>query len=362
MPTPHWPLSRRGLLAGIAATATVSTGPARAIAQDVRPGEDSVTTLTDAPPEPMFDTHAHIISGDPAAYPPSEAGRARPIEAYRAEDLLADMTATGVTAACAVQRFHHYGNDNSYGLDSARAHPDRLLPVIMIDALAPDAPARLRDLARRQPIGGLRFANPTRQLLDTSWMMAPPVMALWEVAAELALPVAIIFFESQLAYNLPALGFVAEMFPTLPIVIDHLGVPCGPTGYLRFLNDGKPIHRPSPPDYAIPQALKDLRRLRNIHFKLTGINLEYLDHYQVDTAAFMRRFTDEFGSSRIMCGTDIGQTKGPYARIVTALRQSLAQLDDTERADILFNTADTLYGAKRARPSVAPKSDAATNI
>lgn len=300
-------------------------------------------------PEPLFDTHAHIISGDPHAYPPGAAGLARPIEAYRHQDLIADMAATGVAASCAVQRFHYYGNDNSYALDSAHAHPARLLPVIMIDALPPDAPDKLRALALRQPLGGLRFANPTRQLLDTSWMMSPPVMKLWGLAAELDLPVAIIFFESQLAYNLPALGFIAEMFPTLSIIIDHLGVPCGPTGYLRFLNDGKPMPYPGPPDYAIPQALKDLRRLRNVHFKLTGINLEYLEHHQIDAADFVRRFVDEFGSDRIMCGTDIGQTKGPYARIVTALRQALTRLDAAERADILFNAANKIYGAKLAR-------------
>ncbi len=300
-------------------------------------------------PEPLFDTHAHIISDDQEIYPPGAAGRARPVEAYRAQDLIADMAASGVTASCAVQRFHYYGNDNSYTLDSAREHPDRLLPVIMIDGRDPESPAKLRDLANRQPIGGLRFANPTRQLLDTSWMNGRPVMKLWEVAAELDLPVAIIFFESQLSYNLPALGFVADMFPKLSIVIDHMGVPCGPPGYIRFLNDGKPMPCPGPPDYAIPQALKDLRKVRNIHFKLTGINLEYLAHHKVDASAFVRRFVDEFGSERVLCGTDIGQTKGPYGRIVAELRQSLSQLDDKERSDVLFDTADKIYGARLAR-------------
>ena len=304
--------------------------------------------MTDTP-EPLFDTHAHIISPDLHAYPPGTAGRARPVDAYAAPDLIADMAASGVVVACAVQRFHYYGNDNSYAIDSARAFPDRLLPVIMVDAADPQAPAKLRALAGRQPIGGLRFANPTRQLLDTSWMMAPPVMTLWEAAAELGLPVAIIFFENHLSYNLPALGFVAERFPDLPIVIDHMGMPCGPVGYLKFLNDSKPMPFPGPPDYAIPQALKDLRRHRNVHFKLTGINLEYLDHFTIDAAAFLRRFVDEFGSERVMCGTDIGQTKGPYARIVTALRRSLAQLDTKERADILFNAANRIYGAGLAR-------------
>lgn len=294
--------------------------------------------------EPMFDTHAHVISDDWSTYPPSAAGREQRLQAYRSQDLIADMNNAGVATACVVQRFHVYGYDNSYALDASREVPDRLTPVIMLDGLDPESPGRLRELAKRQSVGGLRFANPSPKIHDTAWMNAPQTMRLWEVAAELGLPVTLMFFLHQLPYNLPALGFVAELFPKLPIVIDHMGVPCGPVAYLHVIGAGKPLPYPGPPDYGFSQALRDLRRVPNIFFKLTGLNLEYLEHNKVDACGFVRRFVEEFGADRVMCGTDIGQTIGPYDRIVSGLRKSLSLLNSEERHDVLFNTADKVYG------------------
>ena len=58
----------------------------------------------------------------------------------------------------------------------------------------------------------------------------------------------------------------------------------------------------------------------------------------------MRRFVDTFGAERILCGTDIGQTRGPYARIVGQLRDSLALLGEPEREAVLFGTASRIFG------------------
>lgn len=293
----------------------------------------------------MYDTHAHILSDDLAAYPPSARGLAGPtVGSYTTEQLLEDMDACGVSSACAVQRFHYYEHDNSYALDAARGHPERLTPVIMLDAFTPSAAEKLRAVAQEQKIGGLRFANPDVKAYDTGWMNSPPVMKLWEAAAELNIPVAIIFLLTHLPYNLPALGMIAQEFPGLPIAIDHMGVACGPVGYLHVLGEGRVLPYPGPPEYGFSQALKDLRRHRNIHFKFTGINLEYLAHHGIDAAGFIRAFVDEFGSHRVMCGTDIGQTKGPYGRIVGELRAALSLLNEGERQDLLFETARRIYG------------------
>jgi predicted TIM-barrel fold metal-dependent hydrolase len=64
----------------------------------------------------------------------------------------------------------------------------------------------------------------------------------------------------------------------------------------------------------------------------------------VDAASFVRLFVNEFGAERIMCGTDIGQTQGPYARIVGEIRNALALLNDAEREAVLFGTANRVFG------------------
>lgn len=290
--------------------------------------------------EPIFDTHAHIMSDDPATYPPSDEGRHSPVQPYTAEQLLADMAASNVTRACSVQRFHYYYVDNSYVLDASRPYGDRLAPVIMLAGQDPCSPQILKDMVARQPIGALRFAN-SFDNVDTGWMNAPQTMRLWETAAELDLPVSIIFYQRQSPYNLPALIPIADSFPHMSIVVDHLGIEHTPMAHFEA---HERISYPGPPDYAITPSLKALRSCRNIFFKLTGINLEYLDGHSVDPARFVRRFTNEFGADRLMCGTDIGQTKGPYSEIIANLRRATSMLDTHEREKVLFSNANKVFG------------------
>jgi predicted TIM-barrel fold metal-dependent hydrolase len=294
---------------------------------------------------PMFDTHAHILSADTVRYPRSAEGRSSTTPPYPVEQLLADMDATGVSHACAVQRFHHYFVDNSYVLDASRPHAQRLSAVVMLDGLDGKASMQLRSMAKRQRIAALRLATLHHTHYDTAWLNSPSTMRLWETAAKLALPVCVIGYVRHLPYNLPAVGMLAEMFPDLPIVVDHLGLPHAPVQFLEKVSEGRPLPSPGPPDYGISHALRALREHRNVHYKLTGLNLEYLEAMQVDAAQFMRKFVDEFGAARIMCGTDIGQTAGPYARIVGALRNSLALLNDVEREAVLSGTAQRVFGA-----------------
>lgn len=294
---------------------------------------------------PLFDTHAHVLSADPERYPPSAEGRRNTPPPYPVEQLLGDMDASGVRYACAVQRFHYYFTDNSYVLDASRPHARRLCPVVMLDGLEEEAPARLRELARRQRLGALRLATLHHTRYDTAWLNSPSALRLWEQAAKLGLPVAVIGYVRHLPYNLPALDMLAEMFPDTPIVIDHLGMPHGPVQFLDAISEGKPLPFPGPPEYAIPHALLALRARRNVYYKLTGINLEYLAAKQVDAAQFMRRFVDDFGADHVVCGTDIGQTRGPYSRIIGEIFESLALLAEPEREAVLSGTATRLFGA-----------------
>ncbi len=295
--------------------------------------------------EPMFDAHAHIMSADDVRYPPSAEGRSAATAPYEVEQLLADMQASGVSRACAVQRFHYYFVDNSYVLDASRPRKQQLSPVVMLDGLDGKASMQLRSMAKRQPIAALRLATLQHTRYDTAWLNSPSTLRLWEEAAKLGIPVCVIGYVRHLPYNLPALGMLAEMFPDTPIVVDHLGLPHAPIKFLAAVSESRTLPPPGPPDYGISQALKALREHPNVHYKLTGLNLEYLEAMQVDAAQLMRRFVDEFGAERILCGTDVGQTAGPYARIVGAVRQSLSLLSDAERAAVLFGTANRLFGA-----------------
>jgi predicted TIM-barrel fold metal-dependent hydrolase len=298
--------------------------------------------------EPLFDTHAHIVAADAVRYPPSAEGRGSGTPPYTVEQLLNDMDANGVTHACAVQRFHHYFVDNSYVLDASRSHAQRLTPVVMLDGRDEGAAEQLRALAARQRLGALRLATLRHTGYDTAWLNGPSAMRLWEEAATLALPVCVIGYVRHLPWNLPVVGMLAEKFPALPIVVDHLGLPHAPVKFLATVSEGRPLPPPGPPDYGISPALLALRERRNVHFKLTGLNLEYLAAAHVNAAELVRRFVDEFGAGRVICGTDIGQTQGPYARIAGEIRASLALLTTAERKAVLFDTAAHVFSERAA--------------
>ncbi len=51
--------------------------------------------------------------------------------------------ASRVTGGCGVQYNTVYKSDNSYVLDVAERHADRIAPVVMLNPAAPDTPATL---------------------------------------------------------------------------------------------------------------------------------------------------------------------------------------------------------------------------
>jgi len=298
--------------------------------------------------DPLFDTHAHLISADQERYPPSPMhGTLRATDMsdpFDADDLIAQMNETGVSHACAVQRGHIYGYDNRYILDSARRYPQRLTPVVMLKARDEETADALRQMASEQHIGGVRLAAARITEYDTAWFNSPPAMRVWEVAAELKIPVCLIFFARHLSWNLPALKMIAETFPDLPIVIDHIGVPHGSNYEVTWTRgQGLPASYLGAPDFGIGPALMALRPCRNVRFKLTGINFERFADNAVNPAAFVGRFVAEFGADRLMWGSDIGQTKRSYARLTQDLRHAAGALPDAERAMVLSGTAASIY-------------------
>jgi len=296
---------------------------------------------------PLFDTHAHIISADTVKYPIGPLNgrpQAVPKNPFHAGLLLQGMDEAGVSHACAVQRAFVYGTDNSYVLDVAREHSERLTPVVVLRADDASTPEALRTLAARQRLGGLRLASSHYDHLDTGWFNSPAALQTWRTAADLHLPVAIIFPPSQLEYLLPAIAVVAAMFPMLPIVIDHLGINHRANLLVareRALNIPDPYL--GPPDFAISEPLRRLRLLPNVYFKLTSINFERLEEDGVALSQFVRHCVAEFGAERLMWGSDIGQSEGAYTDLAAKARHATELLSEQQREQLLFGTAARLY-------------------
>ena len=297
----------------------------------------------------LFDTHAHLIAADHAAYP---AGLLRgqtglpPIPPPLTAEMLLDvMDANDVARACLVQRAHVYGYDNSYVVDCALRRPDRFTSVGVFDAQDPGTPELIDRLVGEQGLGGARLCAVRPWEMDTGWFNSLAAMKVWETAAKHRLPVAIIFFHYHLPYALPAMRLIAELFPDLPIIIDHVGSNHASGTEVAWGKErGFDMAAPGAPDYGLTGALEPFAAHGNVSFKLTQINVDRLNDAGIPLDAFVRRLTDLFGPERLIWGSDIGQSGGTYAGMAAAARSAAAGLDEREQALFLFGNAAAIYG------------------
>lgn len=299
----------------------------------------------------LYDTHAHLISDAWDRYPPQALRPGLPTRrtdyTVTAEALIDLMDRHGVPTACAVQRLHVYGYDNSYILDSARRYPGRLLPVVMLDTQDPSTPARFTDMVKHHGVRGFRMANSRPSHLDTAWMSSPTAMQVWKVCAELRVPMTLIMFHNQLVYTLPLLHVIAKMYPTVPILVDHLGTPYGRTqvelGWARDAGIAEsPL--PPPPDFGIEKTIAIFEDTPNVYFKLTEVNLENLHGSGVESAQLVRRMADQFGASRLVWGSDVGQSlRWSFAEKASMARDAGSLLSVAERKQFLHDNAARLY-------------------
>lgn len=298
----------------------------------------------------LFDTHAHLIADDPVKYP---AGLLRgqtehpPFPPPSTDTMLLDlMDANDVARACLVQRAHVYGYDNSYVIDAAIKNPTRFVSVGVFDAQDPATPEVVDRLAKDKNLGGGRLCAVRPWELDTGWFNSVQAMHFWETAAKHKLPVTLIFFHYHLSYGLPALKVVADLFPDLPIIIDHVGTPHASHTEVAWGKErGYDMDAPGAPDYGLVGAMTPFKDTKNVSFKLTQINVERLRDAKIPLGAFVRRLTDLYGPDKLIWGSDIGQSRGTYPEMAGGAREAGSQLTPAEQAKFFHGNAAAIYGS-----------------
>jgi L-fuconolactonase len=304
---------------------------------------------------PLFDTHAHLISDDWDTYPakalrPDLPTPKIPDYTVTADALIGMMDAHDVAEAALVQRGHLYGYDNSYILDSAARYPDRLHPVVILDAQDPATPDQYRDLVVNRGVRGFRLAGLRPWFLDTAWMSSPQSMEVWKTCAELGTPMTLILFMNQLPYVLPLIKLIAQQFPDLPILLDHGGMPYGMTQYEVGLakEAGREVVLPRAPHFGIDTTIGLFEDTPNVMFKITEINMERFEAEGVRAAHVVRRMVDSFGPDRVVWGSDIGQSMlWSYTEKAEMARGAAAFLTEDETRGFLHDNAARVYATAR---------------
>lgn len=277
----------------------------------------------------FVDIHPHVISDDERLYPPaplfgkrSDWSQERP---STVDTLIEQMDAAGVSKAAVVHSSTTYGFDNSYVVDACNRYSDRLIAVGSVDMLAPDALTTIRTWVDKG-LAGLRvFTGGSTKDFDPTELDDPRAYPGWELMSELGLSMSI----QTGPVGLSAVRALAERFPQVPIILDHLGRP--------DVTDGPP--------YAAAQSLFDLASTKSIYLKLTPRIMGDSVTGAASPETLFPKIVEAFGADRLAWGSNFPTSPGTLAEIRATAEDRLASLSDKDREWIFARTAQKLYSA-----------------
>jgi predicted TIM-barrel fold metal-dependent hydrolase len=241
------------------------------------------------------------------------------------EQMIAAMDEAGIGKSALVQASTCYGHDNSYVLAAVKAHPARFTGVFSVDALATDAPQRIRHWYD-QGLTGLRlFTAGSTMTTQSRWLDDPQTFPAWETVEALGIPVCL-----QVRFpGLPMVHSMAARFPKVRIIIDHLMKP--------ELDDGAP--------YAKAAPVFELAKYPNVFLKLTSDTVRASKQGKASPQSFFTQLLEAFGAARIAWGSNFPASSGTLKEILDESRQALSFLPSSDQAQIFCHTARTLYPA-----------------
>jgi L-fuconolactonase len=276
---------------------------------------------------PAIDAHQHFWDPERVPLPWLRADHAAIARAFEPAELEPQLAASNVIATILVQSACA-DEDTELMLEYAARH-DWIAAVVAWLPLADPQRAieRLEQLGRQPKIRGIRHLIHDEP--DPHWVLRPAVLeglALVE-AAGLVLELPAVF-----PRHLEDVPQLAERFPALPIVIDHLGKP--------------PLGRD---DFSLwAQQLQNAAEYPNVNAKISGLNtaLDRPDWGATDLAPAIEVALCVFGPDRLLCGSDWPVSllnDGEYQRIWAETRRALEVVAPEDAGTLLHATARRLY-------------------
>ena len=281
----------------------------------------------------IIDSHCHAWT-----YWPYQPPVPDPDSRGRIEQLIFAMDQSGVDRAMIVcARIDHNPDNNEYIADQVRRFPDRLTMVADVDCFwwpthnTPGAAARLADTADRLPIVGFTYYLDGAE--DGAWMVTPDGMDFFRTAAERNLIASI----SCAPHHHRYLRQVAAAFPSLPILVHHMGMV---KAHERW------------PHPNLQEVLKSAQ-LPNMVLKLSGFAYAATvkwDFPYSETLWLVRVLYEHFGPHRMCWGSDYPVVRQfmSYRHSLEAFRTHCTFVSEEDKAWILGKSLDRLL-AERVR-------------
>jgi predicted TIM-barrel fold metal-dependent hydrolase len=269
---------------------------------------------------PVVDTHLHCFAGkDSPKFPYHKDASYKPDEAATPEHLIACMKEAGVDYAVVVHP-EPYQDDHHYLEHCLEVGKGKLKGTCLVFAGKPDAPAKLKELAKKLPLVAARVHayNPDR----LPPFGKPELKALWKAAADAGLAVQL-HFEPRYAEGFEPL---VKEFKETRVFVDHLGRPFQGTEM----------------EYAV---VLNWAKFDNVVMKLSSVpNKNSYPHRDPQPA--VKQLTGAFGADRLMFGGGFsaGATGQSYRAERERVAGLLAHLSAEDRVKVLGGTAAKLMG------------------
>ncbi len=282
------------------------------------------------PPGVLVDTHIHLFAADQKRFPyhPNATYRppAQPLEPYL------DFVRQAKIDHAVIVHPEPYQDDHRY-LEHCFARepsPGFFKGTCLYDPVAPDTPARMESLMKKQPgrIVALRIhstrpagAPPSAAAAIRERDLTLPAMRrTWQAAQRLGLGIQMHFVPCWA----PQIGALAERFPNMPVILDHLA----------RAGQGRPE------EYG--DVLR-LARFPRVYMKFSGVEYSSREPWpHRDVKPLVRRAYDAFGPRRMIWG-GLGMNTAEFEKAAALFEEMFDFASAQDRARIRGLNAMELY-------------------
>jgi len=271
-----------------------------------------------------IDTHQHFWRYNPQEYGWMLPGMKVLKKDHLPDDLLPLLRAVGIDGTVAVQA-RQILEETRWLLELAAQYPFIKGVVGWVDLRSPQLREQLEQFCPHPKLCGVRHV--VHDEPDDQFMLREDFIRGIGTLAEFDLTYDLLLFPK----HLPVACELVSMFPEQRFVLDHIAKPLIKTGQV------------SPWD-------ADLRRLAafpNVSCKVSGMVTEadWKAWKPTDFRPYLDIVFGAFGTKRIVLGSDwpVCTVAGTYPEVMQLAFDYVAQLSETEQADVLGNNAIKVY-------------------
>ncbi len=287
--------------------------------RQVLSGALAVWAVKAAMKAPIIDSHVHVWKKDPR-YPWAPETRKPPDKDASAEILLQLMNASGVQKTVIIQVIY-YRWDNRYLASVLKQYPQFFRGVARVNPEDPASPDHLSALTEEDGFHGVRISPGADSSGD--WIRGPLMPPLWNRCRELKVPMTVLAPVTRM----PDVARLAEKFPDLTIVIDHMA--------------DSPLNHPKE-----LENLLALRRFPKLYVKIShSWSLSSESYPYLDSQRQIKRLYDAFGPQRLMAGTDwpLVEKYCTYAQAIDIALKHIAFFNEEDKRWICGLTAEQVW-------------------